>query len=49
NLLFEPWEVRTLAGEPFKVFTAFWRACRSLPSPDQPLPAPRRLPAPDEW
>lgn len=49
NLLFEPWEVRTLAGDPFKVFTPFWRACRALPSPGQPLPAPRRLPAPDTW
>ena len=49
NLLFEPWEVRTLAGGPFKVFTAFWRACRNLPSPGQPLPAPKRLPAPEAW
>jgi deoxyribodipyrimidine photo-lyase len=49
NLLFEPWEVKTLAGAPFKVFTAFWRACRSLPSPGQPLPAPKRLPAPAIW
>ena len=47
NLLFEPWEVTTQSGAPFKVFTAFWRACRSLPSPGQPLPAPKRLPAPE--
>jgi len=49
NLLFEPWEVKTLAGEPFKVFTPFWRACRNLASPDMPLPAPRALPAPAKW
>lgn len=49
NLLFEPWEVKTLAGEPFKVFTAFWRACRNLPSPGAPLPAPKRLPVPEIW
>ena len=49
NLLFEPWEVTTQSGAPFKVFTAFWRACRSLPSPGQPLPAPKRLPAPETW
>src|SRR5512139_3942637 len=49
NLLFEPWEVKTLAGEPFKVFASFWRACRSLPSPGRPLPAPRNLPAPESW
>ena len=49
NLLFEPWEVKTQAGEPFKVFSAFWRACRSVPSPGPPLPAPERLPAPKAW
>jgi deoxyribodipyrimidine photo-lyase len=49
NLLFEPWEVKTLGGEPFKVFTPFWRACRGLASPERPLPAPRNLPAPDVW
>ncbi len=49
NLLFEPWKAKTLAGDPFKVFTAFWRACRSLPSPGEPLPAPKRLPAPQSW
>jgi deoxyribodipyrimidine photo-lyase len=47
NLLFEPSEVKTLAGEPFKVFTAFWRACRGRPSPGHPLPAPKRLLTPE--
>lgn len=27
NLLFEPWEVRTKTGGPYKVFTPFWRTC----------------------
>ena len=49
NLLFEPWEVKTQGGEPFKVFTPFWRACRGLPSPERPLPAPKQLPAPGTW
>jgi deoxyribodipyrimidine photo-lyase len=49
NLLFEPWEIQNTAGSPFKVFTAFWRACRSLPSPTAPLPAPKVLPAPPQW
>lgn len=49
NLLFEPWEVRTLSDQPFKVFTPFWRACRSLPSPDRPLPTPGQLPGPARW
>jgi deoxyribodipyrimidine photo-lyase len=29
NLLWEPWTVSTGQGEPFKVFTPFWRACLS--------------------
>ena len=29
-LMFEPWEVKTKSGEPFKVFTPFWRACLQL-------------------
>ncbi len=31
NLLNEPWEVLNSSGEPFKVFTPFWRACRQRP------------------
>jgi deoxyribodipyrimidine photo-lyase len=49
NLLFEPWELRTGARGAFRAFTAFWRACRALPSPGTPLPAPRALPAPPQW
>jgi len=49
NLLFEPWEVATAGGSSFRVFSAFWRACRGLPSPGAPLPAPRALPAPEHW
>ena len=49
NLLFEPWEVQSGSGGPFKVFTPFWRACRALPSPTAPLPAPKVLPAPSQW
>jgi deoxyribodipyrimidine photo-lyase len=26
-LLFEPWDIKTGAGGPYKVFTPFWRAC----------------------
>lgn len=41
TLLFEPETVRTQAGQPFKVFTPFWNACRKQPEPtpkdSQPL------------
>jgi len=43
NLLAEPWEVTTGAGEPFKVFTPFWNALRQRDLRD-PLPAPEALP-----
>ena len=40
NLLFEPWTVRTGDGNPFKVFTPFWRAALAGEPPRAPLPAP---------
>ncbi|MBI1208145.1 MAG: deoxyribodipyrimidine photo-lyase [Azospirillum sp.] len=41
--LFEPEALRTRSGTGFKVFSAFWKACRQLPEPPPPAPAPRRL------
>ncbi|ARN80418.1 cryptochrome/photolyase family protein [Methylocystis bryophila] len=43
SLLFEPASLRTAQGEPYRVFTPFWRACLAQPSPEPPLPAPARL------
>lgn len=40
NVLFEPGSVRTGQGTPYRVYSAFWRACLSAPAPPQPLPAP---------
>lgn len=42
-LVREPWEIKTVAGEPYKVFTPFWRALRALGPSRAPLPAPRTL------
>lgn len=41
-LLVEPWELKTGAGEPYRVFTPFWHAHSALPR-RQPLPAVREL------
>jgi deoxyribodipyrimidine photo-lyase len=49
NLLFEPWEVKTASGDPYKVFTPFWRACRALAPSDTTLTAPTKLSAPAKW
>ena len=36
----------TGAGEPYRVFTPFWRALQAMGRPDQPLPEPSlHLPA----
>ncbi|MBX3509791.1 MAG: deoxyribodipyrimidine photo-lyase [Hyphomonadaceae bacterium] len=42
-LLFEPWTIRTKSGEPFKVFTPFWRACMQSGAARAPEPRARRL------
>jgi len=47
-LLWEPWTVRTGQGEPYKVFTPFWRAAQAMPEPRHPLPEPRELPSPSD-
>lgn len=50
SLLFEPGSVTTGAGEPYKVFTPFWRACLRQAPPRGPRPAPEAiswLPEPD--
>ncbi len=40
SLVFEPWQVKTLSGGPFKVYSPFWRACLKLDA-DAPTSAPK--------
>lgn len=40
-LLFEPDAIRNSSGEPFRVFTPFWKRCLDAPEPDAPLPVPQ--------
>ena len=49
SLLFEPWTIRNQSGQPFRIFTAFWRAClaKSIASPS--MDAPKRLRPPERW
>jgi deoxyribodipyrimidine photo-lyase len=49
SLLFEPWTIRNQSGQPFRVFTAFWRASLVKPVPPASMEAPRVLPAPESW
>jgi deoxyribodipyrimidine photo-lyase len=43
SLLFEPKVVQNRMGQPFQVFTPFWRNCLSLPDPPRPRPRPVKL------
>ncbi|WP_028769537.1 cryptochrome/photolyase family protein [Silanimonas lenta] len=44
SLLAEPWEVKTGSGEPYRVFTPFWKNARQRLEGLSPLPAPASLP-----
>ena len=46
NLLFEPWDIKNKSGNPFLVFTPYYRHCMKREAPRAPLPAPRNIPAP---
>lgn len=48
-LLNEPDELATGNGDPYRVFTPFWKAALSRPGPAAPLPPPARLPPPASW
>ncbi|GGL23181.1 cryptochrome/photolyase family protein [Caulobacter rhizosphaerae] len=49
GLLNEPWTVKNGAGQPYKVFTPYWRAARDRLHHVQVEPAPNALPAPARW
>ena len=44
NLIFPPESIRTKNGEPYKVFTPFYKACLKKFPPPAPLTAPKKLP-----
>lgn len=44
SLLAEPWAVRNRSGDPYKVFTPFWRTLSATLQPRRPEAAPAALP-----
>ena len=44
-----PGTIRTQAGQPFKVYTPFWRAFQVGPPVATPVPAPKSLAKPTRW
>lgn len=49
NYLMPPGTVTTQAGEPYKIYTPFWRALAQHMPPPEPAPAPKKLDAPENW
>ena len=50
SLMFEPWTVQSQKGQPYQVFTPFWRACLlATPQPVSPEDAPLRIANPRRW
>ena len=43
QLLFDPEDIHTADGAPYRVFTPFWKACRTQPPPRAPLPPPKQM------
>ncbi|MBB5357152.1 deoxyribodipyrimidine photo-lyase [Rhodanobacter sp. ANJX3] len=40
SLWLEPWQIATQQGDPYRVFTPYWRNLRTQISPAEPLPEP---------
>ncbi len=49
NYLAPAGSVTTGAGQPYKIFTPFWRALRDRMPPADPLPVPRKIEGPAKW
>ena len=49
SLLYEPWEIKSKTGGPYKVFTPFSKACLSHAEPELPLATPSHVTAPARW
>ena len=49
NYLAPAGSVTTSAGQPYKIFTPFWRALRDRLPPADPMPAPGTIEAPAKW
>ena len=49
SLLHEPGQLNTQQGDPYRVFTPFWKALRSQLRVERPGAAPARLAGPAQW
>ncbi|MFC4291921.1 cryptochrome/photolyase family protein [Sphingorhabdus arenilitoris] len=49
NYLKRPGSITTGSGDPYKIYTPFWKALSAQMPPHEPAPVPQKIPAPDEW
>lgn len=49
NYLSPPGSVTTGAGDPYKIYTPFWKALNDRMPPPEPIAAPDVIPAPSSW
>jgi deoxyribodipyrimidine photo-lyase len=49
NYLAPPGSVLNLSGNPYRIYTPFWRALQQHMPPPPPLEAPDHIPAPAQW
>jgi len=49
HLLFEPWDIETKTGGPYRVYTPFKNACLAHDVRDTGSPAPANLGSPETW
>lgn len=49
NYLVPPGSVTTGAGQPYRIYTPFWRALQGHMPPPPPMAAPEAIPAPEAW
>lgn len=48
SLLFEPEEIQTNSGDPYKVFTPFWKSCQQKKEPNKPVSKPKKIKGTDK-
>jgi deoxyribodipyrimidine photo-lyase len=49
NYFAPPGSILTGAGQPYKIYTPFWRALREQMPPPEPLRRPAHIPTPSHW
>ena len=49
NYLLPPGTVTTGSGDPYKIYTPFWRSAKEKMPPAEPTPRPQKIAAPGSW